>query len=380
MDTRIRSIAAEYSARRKREDCASTRAAVVDLLSKYRLQIRVRGLVDAAADAVGSWTAFDADNLDVSALTPDLREAFTAAFPNMNLGDLEDMAPSAIGGLATAWRGKLFEVIVARRLNAGEWVGGLHLETGQAAALAELANQPGWDIAITDAHGAVAEELSIKATDSVAYLREALDRYPDIRVLTTEDTGELLDHLSDRVMIDQDMSVAELMERVDSPLAELQDSPLEEFIEDVAPYLVFALIIGQEALALAKGRKTASDALGSGARRAAKSLVSRGAGAAASLISPTLAAPASFMTRLGMERARGARDAATVTEEWRSRVSGLGSSPNPTVGFSAAGRAAPNRLDQPRLTGRETVYGFSNLLSGRRQNSVGRRAHSGARR
>lgn len=316
MDARIRSIAEGYSARRKREDPTSTRVAVVELLSKYRLQIRVRGLVDAAADAVGSWASFDADNLDVGTLTPELREAFTAAFPNMDLGDLEGMAPSAIGGLATAWRGKLFEVIVAKRLNAGEWVGGLHLETGQAAALAELANQPGWDIAITDAHGAVVEELSIKATDSVAYLREALDRYPDIRVLATGDTADLFDHLSDRVMIDQDMSVAELMERVDSPLEELQDSPLEEFIEDVAPYLVFALIIGQEALALAKGRKSAAAALGSASRRTAKSLVSRGVGAVVSVVAPPLAAPASFMTRLGMERSHGARNAASVVGYW----------------------------------------------------------------
>jgi hypothetical protein len=107
---------------------------------------------------------------------------------------------------------------------------------------------------------------------------------------------------------------------VDLPLAELQDSPIAELVEDVAPYLVFVLIIAQEAWAFYRGKKSLSTAVGSGAQRGAKSLVARGAGAAASVLSPSLAAPASLMTRIGLERLQDVRNAAAVVAYWNSRL------------------------------------------------------------
>ena len=90
-------------------------------------------------------------------------------------------------GFLSAWKGKYFEVLVRDELNAGEWVGDIHLEPGQTALLAESAIQPGWDLQIINSDGSVAQELQLKATESLSYVKEALERYPDIGVLTTDE-------------------------------------------------------------------------------------------------------------------------------------------------------------------------------------------------
>ena len=56
---------------------------------------------------------------------------------------------------------------------------------GYHAEIADSATQPGWDIRVLDEHGQVSELLQAKATESVQYVQEALQRYPDIDVTTT---------------------------------------------------------------------------------------------------------------------------------------------------------------------------------------------------
>lgn len=48
---------------------------------------------------------------------------------------------------------------------------------------------PGSDITLVNDDTGEVMELSLKATDSTAYVEEALLRYPDIAVLTTEEVG-----------------------------------------------------------------------------------------------------------------------------------------------------------------------------------------------
>ena len=64
-------------------------------------------------------------------------------------------------------------------LNSGGLPDGYHAE------IAGSATQPGWDIRVLDEHGQVSELLQAKATESVQYVQEALQRYPDIDVTTT---------------------------------------------------------------------------------------------------------------------------------------------------------------------------------------------------
>ena len=78
-------------------------------------------------------------------------------------------------------KGKLFELEFVDYLNDGNF------PEGMTASLAQSATQGGWDIQILDQGGEVAELLQAKATESVAYVQQALERYPGIDVVTTEE-------------------------------------------------------------------------------------------------------------------------------------------------------------------------------------------------
>jgi hypothetical protein len=78
-------------------------------------------------------------------------------------------------------KGKLFEIQYVNYLNDG------HLENGYTAVLAEKANQPGFDILVQGPDGHISQLIQAKATDSVEYVKKALERYPDIDVATTSE-------------------------------------------------------------------------------------------------------------------------------------------------------------------------------------------------
>ncbi|MFZ6772424.1 hypothetical protein ACO0LB_06860 [Undibacterium sp. SXout7W] len=87
----------------------------------------------------------------------------------------EDMFVSKI-------KGKLFEIQYVDYLNSYD-----RLPSGYHAEMAQLPNQPGWDIHIVGPDGVDIDYLQLKATDSIQYVREALERYPDIHVVTTSE-------------------------------------------------------------------------------------------------------------------------------------------------------------------------------------------------
>ncbi len=157
--------------------------------------------------------------------------AMSAASVQVSAGtspeDFDPLLLKAIGGeplqgAVNTAKGKYFEYLVAERLNQGGQVGPLLLQDGQKAVLAESMTQPGWDLQIVDEHGSVVEYLQLKATDSVGYIRSALERYPDIEILATtdvSDSGLVLDSgISDQLLREQ---VGEAIDGVDVPLSEL---------------------------------------------------------------------------------------------------------------------------------------------------------------
>ena len=116
----------------------------------------------------------------------EVEEAYKAAYPiksqTDNLRDIiEDADDTELAGLISGIKGKLFEMRYVDFLNDG------HLPDGYEAVLAESATNPGWDIAILDNNGITVNELQMKATDSVDYIKTALERYPDIDIVTTEE-------------------------------------------------------------------------------------------------------------------------------------------------------------------------------------------------
>jgi len=122
-------------------------------------------------------------------------EAYEAAFPNMadsmSFQDavrmLSDQGDSSLQGFLAGIKGKLFEQKYVEYLNGG------NLPEGYFAGLADSPTQQGWDIQIEGPDGTVANLIQLKATDSVGYVREAIEKYPHIDVVTTE---EVYSHLA----------------------------------------------------------------------------------------------------------------------------------------------------------------------------------------
>lgn len=121
---------------------------------------------------------------DPASVPADVERAFDLAYPDLTLTEsfsdaVNRMSSDELLGLVSGVKGKLFELELVDHLNSGGLPDGFH------ADLAQSATQAGWDIQITDAQGHVSELLQAKATESAQYVKEALERYPDIDVTTT---------------------------------------------------------------------------------------------------------------------------------------------------------------------------------------------------
>ncbi len=116
-----------------------------------------------------------------------IEEAFARAYPGLaskgeTFGEAAGrMSSMELPGLVNGVKGKLFELELVNQLNEES------LPDGFGASLADSATQPGYDIVVTDDAGRVVDVLSAKATDSVDYVKAALERYPDIQVTTTSE-------------------------------------------------------------------------------------------------------------------------------------------------------------------------------------------------
>lgn len=141
---------------------------------------------DMLLDSLGISASVIHGYYHIDYIPEEIEEAYKVAYPiksqTDNLRDIiEDADDTELAGLTSGIKGKLFEMRYVDFLNDG------HLPDGYEAVLAESATNPGWDIAILDNNGMVVNELQMKATDSVDYIKTALERYPDIDIVTTEE-------------------------------------------------------------------------------------------------------------------------------------------------------------------------------------------------
>ena len=121
-----------------------------------------------------------------------IERAFALAYPNLAadgsfLEAVQNLSADQLPGLVSGVKGKLFELELVDHFNAGNLPEGMHAE------MAVSAIQPGWDIRILDEYGLVVDALQAKATESVEYVQQALERYPGIDVISTSEVhAELL--------------------------------------------------------------------------------------------------------------------------------------------------------------------------------------------
>lgn len=219
-----------------KEKYTNQKAGSIEDLYKHYASRKADSLLDAMMAAIGVSALFNENSIDFDAVTPQMREAFNLSFPNKSLEYLEGLNSEQLQGVISNWKGKLFEVQVRDQLNNGEIVGDLVLDKGQYAELAESINQPGWDLQIFNADGSVDELMQLKATESMSYINEALEKYPDIDILATSEVAELTGSL-------QNSGISN--ESLNEPLTSLIDAN-EDVLDMILPGLPFLIIVASE--------------------------------------------------------------------------------------------------------------------------------------
>lgn len=244
-----------------------------------------------------------------SAITPQMQEAWNLVYPDISIASLSEVEPERIIGYLQGWKGKYFEVLVRDQLNDGNWIGDIHLGPGETASLAAHANQSGWDLLITDHHGTVIDELQLKATNSIGYLKQALVHYPFIHIVTTDEVFDASGHLTNQFadyLTPSGISNADLTDQIrvatDTALHHATTSDFDNLI-DFLPVLPFVIIAVDEGRQIIMQRKTLAAALESGGERIVVSSVALAVGGVLTgLDFGLISIPAVLLVRVGINR------------------------------------------------------------------------------
>ena len=290
----LATVSAEYPPRQREE--------LLALAEQYRLR-NEREVLEIAGIAAD----IGADDLINLGLEPEsnsqLLKAFELQYPNVDLESLVGRSSESLDGFVNGVKGKYFEVLVEERLNAGETVGELQLEPGQVARLAESPTQRGWDLEIVDRNGETVEEIQLKATEDLSYVKGALEG--GYRVAVPEEVDRELDGI-----VGTNISHSMLEETTEEQIAELSENDISnaldiaaEFAVDVIP-VTSTLIIGvTEGRHYLMGRATLRDTMRSGGKRMGRASAYSAIGSALSATGLGLAAiPVVMGMRVGEAR------------------------------------------------------------------------------
>jgi hypothetical protein len=253
--------------------------------------------VDAAVIGGVSVEHIIAGKVSESQIPRSVLDAFHAQFPqhgdsfvdavNRLSGD-----PDRVMGLINGVKGKLFELDYAAWLNHG------NLPTGLTAELAHHANNPAWDISIHDAHGHIDRLIQAKATETLAYVREAIAAHPNIDVVVPHelyerlgDHPEILSHLADG---------HESLNHLTGQVTGAVDHAEAAGIHFHFPIIALAFAAGQNFHRYRNGAITMEQALNNFGERSALAVIATGAGwvVAAATHATLIGIPVSMSARL----------------------------------------------------------------------------------
>ena len=206
---------------------------------------------------------------------PLLAKAFATQYPDVDPSVLVGMKPEHLAGYIGGVKGKYFEVLVEQRLNAGETLGDLKLAPGQVARLAVSPFQPGWDLEILSRNGRTVEQVQLKATESMSYVKEALEKYPDIRVAVP---GEVAGTSGN--VLGTNISHAHLEREAQEYVGELSKGLIGSIMADATGFVLKAIpltslviISTTEGYRVLAGRATLRQAMGRGSLRLGRATI-----------------------------------------------------------------------------------------------------------
>ena len=181
------------------------------------------GASTATAVATLLHETLDFSNNSSVTLPTEINEAFHLTYPHVDINKLATLSESDRMHYVNGLVGKLFEIRVRDALNAGHQVGGLKLEDGQIAKLAEAANQQGWDLQVEPGN----ELFQLKCSDDIHYMMsefsEAQDFDSQIGAIFSADAGRI--DLEDVYV--SDISSSELRDEVITSLQAAGDNSSE---------------------------------------------------------------------------------------------------------------------------------------------------------
>ena len=261
------------------------RDALFDLAQKYRSR-EEREVLEVAAIAADV-SLDDVLNLPLEPeANPQILKAFERQYPNEDLDSLRGASAEQLRGWANGVKGKYFEVLVCDRLNAGERLGEIELQPGQTARLATSSTQRGWDMLVENEDGSIDERLQLKASSSMSYVKSALEKHPDIRVVVPseiEDSSEEIvgTGISNEQL--EDTTRAQIDEMSEGAVDDLLDKGAEAAFDSIplASMIATGVIEGRNVLT---GRSTLRESFRRGAKRMGRAGVYNAIGA---VLAPT---------------------------------------------------------------------------------------------
>jgi hypothetical protein len=173
---------------------------------------------------------------------PLVLKALKITNPNFNPTEYSIYTEDQLMGITNSAKGKYFELLVAKRLNDGEQVGEIFLRNGEKAVLADSLTQKGWDLQIIDEFGEPNEYLQLKATDQLNYIKATIDRYPSIKILTTE---EITNHLDEKLLLASGVSNEEITKTVMDSIND-DTSFVDEFDLHFNPLITVGFILATQ--------------------------------------------------------------------------------------------------------------------------------------
>lgn len=279
------------------------------------LKANRESLLDIAVASASVHITVDDGPEDVDPL---LLKAIHDTNPTLTQHGVFELDGEALQGAVNTAKGKYFEYLVAERLNLGEQVGPLLLEPGQLALLAESMTQPGWDMRIVDEHGAVVEYLQLKATDSVGYIRSAIERYPDIQILATDEVA------GSGLVLDSGITEQELHAHVAQGIDAVDVSLTESFLDHFHPLFPLAAMALYEGYRLWIGQQSIDAFKLALARRSQRTVVTQTIGAAVYAMGGGLwSVPVAFAGGLMFDRTWNQAELAGAYEAHRDRLLAL---------------------------------------------------------
>lgn len=208
-------------------------------------------------------------------LDPLILKAINVTNPNFDPNFLAIYSDEQMQGILNSAKGKYFEYLVEDKLNSGEIVGDVALPEGYSAEVASNITQPGWDLQILDKNGNVADYLQLKATNSISYIHDTLERYPDIEILGT---SEIANH-TDGLILDSNITEEVLIERLSNVISDMDSSFITELLEAFNPLMPLIFILSTEGYRVYIGKASAENLYDSAKYRVERAIISSGVGA-----------------------------------------------------------------------------------------------------